>query len=473
MISRREFVGSAVAMAAMRPWRIFAADGFGEGAPKLRFGVVSDVHVCEATGTYGTEHLFKAFVWFRDQGVDGVIIAGDMADHGLIAQLQCVADAWNKAFPGGKGLGGKPVEKMFVYGNHDIEGFKYPKIKPAPEDIIATDRKAVWERVFNEPYEPIWKKTVKGYTFIGAHWDTWNGIPAIEPYMKEHAAELQGDRPFFYIQHPHPKGTCHGPWAWGHDDGTSARALSLCPNAIAFSGHSHHPLVDERSVWQGAFTSIGTSSLRYVDPIYGRENAGPKTIVDLKQMPLVDKFGGKQGMLISVYGNRMVIERRDFVNDGKLGPDWVMPLPMAKAKPFDFKTRAAKAKAPVWPEGANVTVTGPADGKDRKGRTVKQLTVSFPSTLHDRAHVRAYDYEVVAETEECDVRRIVCTKRVYSPAFFLSPDREPDSVKCVFSLAELNTCKGTYFSPTVQFTVRAAETFGKASSPLVSAPVKL
>ena len=129
MISRREFVGSAVAMAAMRPWRIFAADGFGEGAPKLRFGVVSDVHVCEATGTYGTEHLFKAFVWFRDQGVDGVIIAGDMADHGLIAQLQCVADAWNKAFPGGKGLGGKPVEKLFVYGNHDIEGFKYPKIK--------------------------------------------------------------------------------------------------------------------------------------------------------------------------------------------------------------------------------------------------------------------------------------------------------------------------------------------------------
>ena len=472
-ISRREFIGSAAAMAAMRPWRIFAADGFGGGTPKLRFGVVSDVHVCEVTGTYGTEHLFKAFVWFRDQGVDGVVIAGDMADHGLIAQLKCVANAWNKAFPDGKGLDGKPVEKLFVYGNHDIEGFKYPKIKPAPEEIIATDRKAAWERVFNEPYEPIWKKTVKGYTFIGAHWDTWNGVPAIEPYMKEHAVELKGDRPFFYIQHPHPKGTCHGPWAWGHDDGTSVRALSPFPNAIAFSGHSHHPLVDERSIWQGAFTSIGTASLRYIDPIYGRENAGPKTIVDLKQMPLVDKFGGKQGMLVSVYDNRMVIERRDFVNDGKLGPDWVMPLPVTKAKPFDFKTRAAKAKAPVWPEGANVTVEGPADGKDRKGRTVKQLTVTFPSALHDKAHVRAYDYEVVAETEECDVRRTVCTKRVYSPAFFLSPDREPDSVKCVFSLAELNTCKGSYFSPTVQFTVRAAETFGKASPPLVSAPVKL
>ena len=102
--------------------------------PDMRFGVVSDVHVREATGPFGTEALYKAFAWFRDQGVDGVVIAGDMADYGLLAQLQCVADAWEKAFPGGKGAGGKPVEKLFIYGNHDIEGFKYSKVKPALEE---------------------------------------------------------------------------------------------------------------------------------------------------------------------------------------------------------------------------------------------------------------------------------------------------------------------------------------------------
>ena len=435
--------------------------------PDMRFGVVSDVHVREATGPFGTEALYKAFAWFRDQGVDGVVIAGDMADYGLLAQLQCVADAWEKAFPGGKGAGGKPVEKLFIYGNHDVGGSKYPK----PEDTIAADRAAAWERVFKEPYAPIWKKTVKGYTFIGAHWDSWKGVSAIGPYMKEHAAELRGDTPFFYIQHPHPKDTCHGPWAWGSDDGTVGRTLSQFPKAIAFSGHSHHPLTDERSIWQGAFTSIGTASLRYIDPIYGRENAGPHALDDLKQMPIVDQFSGKEGMLVSVYGDHIAIERRDFVYDGKLGPDWTVPLPAANAKPFDFKVRAANAVAPQFPVGAKVTVSGPADGKDRKGRAVRQLTVTFPAALQDAAHTRAYDYEVAAEVEECDIRRIACTKRVYSPADFLAPEREPKTVSCVFSLNELNTRKGPYFSPTVRFIVRAAETFGRESEPIVSAPL--
>ena len=477
-MTRKAFLNGALAFAAARPWRMFATGNVSDPItlnmlpqgtePDMRFGVVSDVHVREVTGLYGTEALVKAFAWFRDQGADGVVIAGDMADYGLVAQLQCVADAWEKAFPGGKGSAGKPVEKLFIYGNHDIEGFKYTKIKPAPEDAIATDRAAAWERVFKEPYEPIWKKTIKGYTFIGAHWDVWQGVSAIEPYMKEHAAELRGDRPFFYIQHPHPKDTCHGPWAWGCDDGIASRALSQFPNAIAFSGHSHHPLTDERSIWQGAFTSIGTASLRYIDPIYGRENAGPHALDDLKQMPFVDQFSGKEGMLVSVYGDRIVIERRDFVYDGKLGPDWIIPLPAANAKPFDFKVRAANAVAPQFPAGAKVTVAGPVDGKDRKGRTVKQLTVTFPAALHGGGQTRAYDYEVVAETEECDVKRVVRTKRVYSPAYFLSSEREPATVNCVFSLAELNTRKGSYFSPTVRFAVRAVETFGKASAPLVS-----
>ena len=478
-MTRKVFLNGTLAFVAMKPWRMFAADGLSkpitlnvpphDAMPRLRFGVVSDVHVREATGPYGTEALFKAFAWFRDQGVDGVVIAGDMADQGLIAQLQHVADAWEKAFPNGKGLGGEPVEKLFIYGNHDVGGSKYPK----PEDTIAADRAAAWERVFKEPYAPIWKKTVKGYTFIGAHWDSWKGVSAIEPYMNEHAAELRGDTPFFYIQHPHPKDTCHGPWAWGSDDGTVGRTLSRFPNAIAFSGHSHHPLTDERSIWQGAFTSIGTASLRYIDPIYGRENAGPHALDDLKQMPIVDQFSGKEGMLVSVYGDHIAIERRDFVYDGKLGPDWTIPLPAANAKPFDFKVRAANAVAPQFPAGAKVTVSGPADGKDRKGRAVRQLTVTFPAALQDAAHTRAYDYEVVAEVEECDIRRVACTKRVYSPAYFLAPDREPGTVSCVFSLNELNTRKGSYFAPTVRFIIRAAETFGKKSEAIVSASSKI
>ena len=477
-MTRKAFLGSLLAFTTARPQQMFAAGGLSgpitlnmrphDAEPNLRFGVVSDVHVREATGRYGTEALFKAFAWFRDHGADGVVIAGDMADQGLVSQLQCVADAWERTFPGDRGQGGKPVEKLFIYGNHDIDGFKYSKLMPNQGESIATDRAAAWERVFKEQYVPIWKKTIKGYTFIGAHWDSWKGVPAIESYMKEHAAELCGDRPFFYIQHPPPKNACHGPWAWGQDSGFAGCALSQFPNAIAFSGHSHHPLVDERSIWQGAFTSIGTASLRYIDPTYGRENSGPRSLDDLKQMPLLDTFRGKEGMLVSVYDDQIVIERHDFVHDGKLGADWIVPLPLASAKPYDFSVRTENAVAPQFPSDAEVSVTGPADGKDRKGRATKQFTVTFPTALQDSAHTRAYDYEVVAEVEECDVRRVVCTKRVFSPAYFLVPECEPKTANCVFSLNELNTRSGSYFSPTVRFIVRAVETFGKKSDAIVS-----
>lgn len=481
MMTRKSFLCGAAAFAAVRPWRVFAATGAARpitldiagATPDLRFGVVSDVHVREAAGLYGTEALVKAFTWFRDQGADGIVIAGDMADHGLVSQLQCVADAWNRVFPDGRGLGGRPVEKLFIYGNHDIEGFRYSKLTPPPDALIATDRAAAWERAFGEPYAPIWKKTVRGYTFIGAHWDGWKGVPSIEPYLKEHAADLRGDRPFFYIQHPHPKGTCHGDWAWGQDDGFATRALSPFPNAIAFSGHSHHPLVDERAIWQGAFTSIGTASLRYIDPVYGRENAGPSALDDLRQMALVDRFSGKEGLLVSVYSGRVVVRRRDIVNDGDLGPDWVIPLPATEPKPFDFAARGASAVPPEFPAGAKVVVRGPFDGKDRKGRAVRQIEVSFPAATAGDGRPRAYDYEVAAEVEESGARRIARSKRVYSPTYFLTPAREAGTVRCVFSLDELGTRKAKWLNPKVRFRVRAAESFGNAGRALASDPVAL
>ena len=468
-MTRKRFLVGSLAVATVQAVRSETAPYRGGGTPKLRFGVVSDVHVGEVTGTYGTEDLVKAFSWFRDQGVDGVVIAGDMADTGRISQLQLVAEAWEKVFPGDKGQGGRHVEKLFIYGNHDIEGFQYNNAqKDKPENMIVTDRKAAWERVFKEPYAPIWKKTVKGYTFIGAHWDKWWGVPPLESYLSKHAAELRGERSFFYIQHPHPLDTCHGHWAWGHDNGIATRALSAFPNAIAFSGHSHHPLVDERSIWQGAFTSVGTGALRYVSPMNGRENSGPAVAAELRQMPPVDKFKGKEGLLVSVYGNRVVISRRDFVHDDALGPDWIVPLPVARAKPYDFVTRVARATAPQFPIDAKVTVSGPADGKDRLGRAAKQLTVTFPAALHDANHLRAYDYEVVAEVKECDFCRVASTKRVYSPTYFLAPKHEAPTVCCVFAVNELNARKAPFYEPSVRFIVRAAESFGKASAPIVS-----
>ena len=72
-------------------------------------------------------------------------------------------------------------------------------------------------------------KTVKGYKFVGVHYDHDNGYlkeGAIAAFLESHRGELEGTKPFFYTQHFHPKGTCSAPWAWGEDKGYSTAALS-------------------------------------------------------------------------------------------------------------------------------------------------------------------------------------------------------------------------------------------------------
>ncbi|MBR4187339.1 MAG: metallophosphatase family protein, partial [Bacteroidaceae bacterium] len=238
------------------------------GNPNLVIGIVSDIHL---RGADTAETFIHTLEYFRSLKVDGVIIAGDMADQGLLPQLQVVANAWFQVFPDNKGLDGKETVQLFIYGNHDMEAYTWGGTissvgaETAQAQGIGRQAAAAWKRCFKEDYQPIWMKTIKGYHFIGAHWENQNHISGLANFLEEHNAELKADgKPFFYIQHPHPKDTCNCAWAWGRDDGTVTRLLSKYPNAIAFSGHSHSPLDDDRDLWQGAFTSIGTSSLKYL-----------------------------------------------------------------------------------------------------------------------------------------------------------------------------------------------------------------
>ena len=97
----------------------------------MRIGIVSDVHIRHAEHT---EALEKTFRYFHDKGADGVIIAGDMADTGLERQLKAVAAAWYRVFPKDKASDGRRVEKLFVYGNHDVEGHHYDLTGIVPKE---------------------------------------------------------------------------------------------------------------------------------------------------------------------------------------------------------------------------------------------------------------------------------------------------------------------------------------------------
>lgn len=437
IISRRSFLVGATAFSLAGCMN--GRSGPLAGRPKLKIGVLSDIHI---TDWASTEVFRKTLRYYRDAGVDAVLIAGDLADHGLQPQLENVARAWYEVFPDDRGADGAKVEKLFVYGNHDPEGLGYRDRfmdkafavhglsyeAAAKLRLTAIGLDKAWERCFREPYAPIYTKNVKGYDFVGAHWDTWNGVRGLEDWFRTNRSRIDTSRPFFYFQHAHPKDTVYGPWAWGHDSGQSTRALSPYPNAVAFSGHSHTTLTDERSVWRGAFTSVGTASLSYTCL------EGPRDNADALNRETRERLSIRQGQLVNVYDDRIVIERRDFCRDEPIDTAWLLELP---ARASSFAARAARASVPAFPAGAVADIafsqTGASDGK-----AVEGVTVSFPPALANPA-ARPYDYEVRLETRQADVELVASARRVYSPSAALPRrhDAEVKAAACAFARADL------------------------------------
>ena len=400
------------------------------GKANLTFGVLSDLHVRlwkdgkSLSYHHDTKTFRKALEYFKSRGVDAVMIAGDLADKGLTDELEAIAKVWYEVFPEGCG-----VEKIFVYGNHDLDGHSYGNYAAQcfkdedirKQHILATDMKGNWERIFHESESSVFMKTVKGYRFIGSQWDHHIECEGgdfgtlLKPFLDAHKDELTGDKPFFYVQHAHLKDTVFGPWAWGHDDGGATAALSAYPNAVAFSGHSHFSETDERAIWQGAFTAVCCSSLRYtglidcfrgdVKPDYENGFSGGESAI----MPRYDSNDGQQGLLVSVYDDAIVYERHDFRYGRKLGADWVQMLGSAaggdaprygEGRPFAFESRKAKEVPPAFAADATIT-TKTTEGKKRgKGRqpTLEAIEIRFPAA--NASVTRPYGYRVrVGEVE--------------------------------------------------------------------------
>lgn len=434
-MNRREFIGGAFALAGAA---VLAKSTRGPAA--LKVGVLSDVHV-SPPDMYGSQEAIDMFKktlgFFKKEGVDAVVIAGDLTNDGMMREMRAFVDVWTDVFGGI----GKGPARIFTTGNHEKVIFTSTKRKgdlsnPRYTDGLYRDVKKNWKALFGEEWSPFFIKTVKGYSFVGAHWAEWEDEKALRRFLQDNRAALAGRKPFFYVQHAHPQDSCYGTWTWHQKDGgPTHKVLAEYPNAVAFSGHTHYTITDERSVWQGAFTSLGTGSLRWVSMPSGRENGPLKNRAERR----MGNIGwGSQGMVMSVWNDCMVFERYDFVNMQKLGDDWVVPVLTDRSGPreFSFESRRRRMKAPEFSAGAKIAVstrTGKGPGK----KDERQVVVSFPAANGDRSPSRPFDYGVCVERTECDVVRTMCSKRVYQPGVQFAPSRDAKTVTCVFGVCEL------------------------------------
>lgn len=471
MMTRRGFIGSAAAAVSLGAFRTCAAGAGCVGRPNLVLGVVSDIH---APSSANMDAFRKALVWYRERGADGVVLTGDLTTWSEESEFMAVSKVWNSIFPDDRLPDGRKVEKLFVTGNHDVDGWDSPKgranfRRPVEESGFPYHREEFWKRYFGEPYAAVVRKEVKGYTFVLRNWHSRHsrfreGNP-LPDWFAAHGKELPTDRPFFLLQHEPPLGGCNSPWANPSvcDRGEAAKCLSMFPNAVALTGHTHYSLGDDSSVWQGAYTSVNCgSACAWPFTAAGRENghAGDENEVEMQMIP---KDSARQAMILSVYADRLVFERRDLIDGEPLGDDWIIPIGHGAARPYAHGIRRTATPAPRFGPGAKVTVVA-KEGEDRAGDRHEQIVVTFPAVNGLLGGARAYDFEVSAEGLCADGRWVSCgSKAVFSPNAFRSPKADVRPVTCVFAK------RGFSGKVAARFSVRPRDVWGKAGSSIVSA----
>lgn len=470
--------------------------------PLLRVGILTDIHITPPET--GDEWFVKALHRFDAAHVDAVLVPGDLTTWTRRFEFEAAIAAWRKVFPGDRRSDGGTVERLFISGNHDVDGFFYPDAKfqsreEAEHDSFFFHRDEWWREFFGESYEPVRVKTVKGYAFVLTNW--WSraastyasnparfalaaGVPAEEnpapAFLVKALPQLPAGRPFFYVQHEPLAGTVcqHLPDAPLDETGG---ILSRYPNCIAITGHMHYPLTDERSIWQGPFTAVNASCARgFAFAFPGRENG--HAVGDYNRVPPfeMDKFdihAVRQGLTMDVFADRVVFERFDIASDLPLGENWVVPLgkdgatvPPPPATPkYSFAVRAASSRPPRFAPGAAVTVREIADGHRRNGRgngpdpePRRQVIVSFPSIPATPTSSRGWDFSVVAEMRIKDMTQIVQEKRVYSPGFCMPEALDAAPVGCAFARDVFPNRRD------VRFIVRPLDCWGNAGDPICS-----
>ena len=471
-ISRRGFVGGALAFGTCG---VFSS-GFGETAlpgdgngkaysakaARLKFGVVSDIHIGGKPDA--ADQLEKVLRWFASENVDAVLCPGDIAHSGLIGELEKFAEVWHRVFPGNEERGtgnGKRVELMISTGNHDVDAWGGRWKNFTEEQLIAKNfnykdnPEKTWQRLFGQKWELIWRREVKGYTFVGSQWSSLK--PPIEAYMKENAATFAKGKPFFYCQHEHPKGTCHGTYSMGDDRGESVRALTPFPNAVAITGHSHCAISDERTVWQGAFTSIGAGCLHEGAGGFKYDNVSafwhPNNRKNMMASLADPKpWGGdaKGGCceLVEVFDDHLVVHRQSVQFGRPIGPAWIVPIPARKDGPLDFSKRMARRKAQdAFPQfAADATIAAkfcpnghPLESAAHRGEPCFYVTFPRAKTVKGS---RVFDYIVEASSNGMAapvVRKLIA-------AGFAYPEKDADIPgECLFAKTELPRDKPVHF----------------------------
>ena len=463
-VNRREFLKGGLATLGFLalPGGLFAApNGWKpQKKPILVFGALSDTHLRVTYDRKSPHRDFplayfrKALEYFKRRNIDALVHCGDLAHRGIVRELEFHREIFDEVFGKGKG----PV-KLFVAGNHEWFGESvesglcakrlYPDPVERAKHTLCGDFPGQWERILGERYEECWHKEVKGCHFFGHHW----GVDETKflDFVKSEAvaSQLDGTKPIFLLSHNY----LHNRFC---------RLLAKdYPNAIGFFGHYHQSNADWRTIYYedlgGFFPQIELGACRADGGIESFGNLGGTGKESfLKDRESADEAGkgeglaSRQGMVVNVYDDMVVFERHEFTEDGKLGPDWVLPLGQFSPHPFSREELKKAIGVPEFQPKAKLEVV-------KENSAPLRLCVKIPlADGNEKSRVFAYDVVVMGDDPK---KRLF--KSVYFPGRNRGIGHEPDNGVTMVEIPEAELPEGKELTIAVR-PVSSLGTKGKA-----------
>lgn len=210
----------------------------------------------------------------------------------------------------------------------------------------ATER---FTRIFGQ--EPVKHTKIKGFHVVGLSTDErCQTGQEKQAWLKAALAEAHGDdpkKPIFLMFHPQFQNTVYGSAVlWRTANIT--RITMNHPQVVAFSGHSHAPLHDPRTVHQKHFTSFGTGAVIGI------------ALCNADRLPITETPTQGQSQILIVEADaagRVRVLPMDGRNGEFLREGWLVEKPYDPESFAYTDARYLAAKAPSFPEGAVLTAT--------------------------------------------------------------------------------------------------------------------
>ena len=340
-----------------------AEDAF---VPVLRFVASSDTHVT-GDGDVRTQRigkmLEKAYAVAESDAtynaLDAVLVVGDLTEDGTPAQF----DAFGRAFE--SGLQDDTKLLAVVAKNHD--GYNQSRGDIRATCAALTGNDADFHVVLN------------GYHFIGLsasankalHYDagqlTW--------LNKQIAAAVKEgpNKPVFVMHHEPTVETTYGSRiydGWGVP--YFGALLRKYPQVVEICGHSHYPLNDPRSVWQGAYTAINTGAIKNSE----------FTVDEIRSYHPADYYDVASYWIAEVNAQNDLHLCGMDANAGEILCEYILKNPADKTnRDLTPAKRKAASKAPAFPDGTALTVE-PTEGGCRVTVPAAQSTDEMPVILY-------------------------------------------------------------------------------------------